>query len=248
MTVRNDLRRALGALPHLTHLALSKTQICAQVLGACKSLRAIVILDSPSTKPELKTLADDPRFVMKALRTSLLARVATRRPRAIWEWRADSSEHAYIGFAGGAQWNTAGKKDNEKAEIPHAFTNNAEGVKVEFRNCRARPANIEFMEFTLIMGFGWICILETPVMSVSERRVPSRSGSSDYAATYDNNLAKQKQRDHIQFKTTERRENNLVLKETKVSSTGYTCGLPLISNIELGASAINGNVSSNAPK
>jgi hypothetical protein len=59
----------LGALPHLTHLALDNEDlipICISILETYKSLRALLILAFiPENPPsELEILAADPRFVM----------------------------------------------------------------------------------------------------------------------------------------------------------------------------------------
>jgi hypothetical protein len=62
-------QRALAAFPNLSHFALNNTQCvlsCQQFLDTYNSLRAFIILETPSAEPYpgLETLADDVRFVM----------------------------------------------------------------------------------------------------------------------------------------------------------------------------------------
>ncbi|KAJ6572768.1 hypothetical protein DFH09DRAFT_1362326 [Mycena vulgaris] len=58
----------VAALPHLTHLAfytLRVLAVCAYLLDACTSLRALIVVSHhPTYLPELEILAPNPRFVV----------------------------------------------------------------------------------------------------------------------------------------------------------------------------------------
>ncbi|KAJ6583359.1 hypothetical protein DFH09DRAFT_1275183 [Mycena vulgaris] len=68
-----DNLKALTGLAHLTHLSLTTAtslQLCPRLLNACKSLRALIVLDFPPTDfplAELAIIGRDPRFVMMPL-------------------------------------------------------------------------------------------------------------------------------------------------------------------------------------
>ncbi|KAJ6522209.1 hypothetical protein DFH09DRAFT_1191855 [Mycena vulgaris] len=68
-----DNLKALTGLAQLTHLSLATAtslQLCPRLLNACKSLRALVVLDFPPTNfplAELAIIGRDPRFVMMPL-------------------------------------------------------------------------------------------------------------------------------------------------------------------------------------